>query len=54
MFKFLLGKILKKKKEIRDDLDKAITLGLITQEELLRLRADRAEAKLKEFLKEKK
>lgn len=53
MFKFL-PKILKRKKEIRDDLDRAISLGLITQEELLRLRSERADAKLKHYLKQKK
>jgi len=49
MFKFL-----KRKKNIKDNLDNALLLGLITKEELLRLRLERAETKLKEFLKEKK
>lgn len=53
MFKFL-SKIFKKKKETPDELDKALAQGIITKEELLRLRCERAEAKLKEFLKEKK
>lgn len=53
MFKFLL-KFLKKKKEIKDELDKALAEGLITKEELLRLRLERAEAIYKTFLKEKK
>jgi len=44
----------KKKNAIPDDLDKALALGLITKEELLRLRLERAEQKYKDFLKEKK
>jgi len=44
----------KKKKDLPDNLDKALTLGLITKEELLRLRLDRAEQKYKDFLKEQK
>jgi len=43
-----------KKKEIKDELDKALAMGLITKEELLRLRSERADRKLKEFLKDKK
>lgn len=49
MFKFL-----KRKKEIKDNLDRALAEKLITKEELLRLRSERAGAKYKEFLKEKK
>jgi len=49
----IFGKIFKKK-EIKDRLDKALDFGLITKEELLKLRCDREEAKLKEFLKNKK
>ena len=47
MFKFL-----KKKKPIKDDLEKALEQGLITKEELLRLRFERASQIYKDFLKE--
>jgi len=53
MLKFLV-KFFKKKREIKDELDKALEYGLITEEELLRLRCERAETKYKEFLKTKK
>lgn len=43
-----------KKKEIKDELDKALALALITKEEFLRLHYERANTKLKEFLKDKK
>lgn len=53
MFNFIF-KIFKRKKEIKDKLDEALGQGLITNEEFLRLRCDRADTKLKEYLKEKK
>lgn len=42
------------KKQIKDELEKALKQGLITKEELLRLRYERANTRLKEFLKDKK
>lgn len=47
MFKFFKKKI----KKINDNLDTALKQGLITEEELLRLRLDRAENIYKKFLK---
>jgi len=46
MFKFF-----KHKKKIPDKLDEALKLGLITDEELLRLRLERADQTYKDFLK---
>jgi hypothetical protein len=43
-----------RKKQIKDELDKAFLMGLITEEELYRLRLERAEEKYKEFIKKKK
>lgn len=47
----LMFKFLKRKKQIPDQLDKALAFGLITKEELLRLRLERAEQTYKDFLK---
>lgn len=43
-----------KKKPIPDKLEQALELGLITKEELLRLRLERAEQTYKEFLNKDK
>lgn len=44
-----------KRKEIKkDSLEKALDLGLITREELLKLKIDRAKENYKKFLKTKK
>lgn len=44
----------KRKKIERDELDKAFDLGLITKEEVLRLRIDRAKEDFKNFVKKTK
>lgn len=49
-----LSRIFKKKKYIEDNLDIAKKQGLITDEEILRLRLDRADQEYKNFVKEKK
>jgi hypothetical protein len=49
-----LSRIFKRKKHIEDQLDNALKQGLITNEEILRLRLDRADQEYKNFIKEKK
>lgn len=44
----------RKKKKIEDQLELALGQGVITEEEVLKLRVDRAENELKDFLKSKK
>lgn len=51
MFNFLKKKKLKEKEK---NLEEALKLGLITEEEFLRLCSERADKKLKDFLKKKK
>lgn len=52
----ILSIFFKKKKEriIPDELEKAREFGFITEEEMLRLKSERADEKLKNFLNEKK
>jgi len=51
MFNFFKKRKLKEKEK---DLEEALKLNLITEEEFLRLCSDRADKKLKDFLKKKK
>jgi len=44
----------RKKSNDKEDLDKAKELGLITEEEMLRLKIERAEQDLKEYLDRQK
>lgn len=53
MFEFL-KKLLPKENLTKVGLEKALAEGLITKEEFLRLKVDRAENKLANFLREKK
>lgn len=53
MFEFLT-KFFKKKPKTIDCLEDAFNQNLITKEEFLRLKKERAETELKEYLKKKK
>lgn len=46
-------KLFKRKQEFLTDLEKCISMGLITPEEKLRLELERADTRLKDFLAKK-